>query len=181
MKRGPKPKPLYARVQARISSAIDVASEMMRYPRPTDDPGECWVWTGAQTRSKDGCKSTAIIRDPKPRPVVRALIETACGEPLGPTWRPMPQCPNPNCVNPNHYEIRAFNINRFGTPEALPRLLAGNQTQPLEEEIDEIMCVIMGYDDRPTPERFVEICAELSIEVTRAVIDAAYEKIRTTQ
>lgn len=123
-KRGRPSTPLFIRVGNLTGldpSFIEAGVRSIR----SDLSEDHWEWKGAFAQKSVTGGTSAVIRVKSLcKPVVRAMIEAAIGEPIPETWRFRRRCRNPKCVNPAHYKMVPY-LARVGTPDVLsPKLAA---------------------------------------------------------
>lgn len=155
-KRGRKPRPVLDRIAMKIRG---MSPHHLRYllGRP-ELPDECWIWTGAMSRSKSTAPVTKHL--PRSRPIVRigkgevarverVLFEHWIGEPLPPhvQVRDHPKCTNPWCVNPAHKRLVAAYSHKLEEYPPLSYKLA--LLTGVHDEIEDLMDLI--YEDRHLP------------------------------
>lgn len=111
-----------------------------------------WYYEGAQ----NGRGVPVIFVNNGPVPVVRALFDTALGEPMHKSWRVKRMCNDGTCCNPLHYGLRATYRHRELPTQPLParafvRPLKPTQSEDFEILVDMILMVEGQTDD---PESF---------------------------
>lgn len=119
--RGPKPKPLLARVATLVNGPLD--------------PERCWPWKGALT-----IQGLPVVRHGKTQAAHKALFCEVI-QPLEPGQRLTKGCDGPICVNPHHWQIAGTRA---------PELQAGPPPVSDDEEVDDCVFAILNRTDRNT-------------------------------